>query len=338
MARYIVHRVLMMVGILVGVLTITFVISRVLPGSPVEMMLGAKPTAEQIARARAELGLDRPLYEQFAIYLWNAIQGDLGVSLRTGQTVVDDLLRRIGATFEVVTLSVLLAVIFGVPLGVISAVQRNKPSDHAARTFAIAGMALPVFLTGMLLQMLFYGELRALPLQGRIDSNILLDYPFDTVTGFYLIDTLLAGQATAFASALAHIALPTATLALSAVATVARISRNMMIEVLGQDFVRTARAYGLAEPMIHYRYALKATLVPMLTVIGLTYGYMLGGSVVVEYVFDWPGLGGYVVNSIIGNDFPAVMGVTLFLAATYLMVNLVVDLLYHAVDPRLKIS
>lgn len=338
MSRYIARRLLMMVGILLGVLTITFLLSRVLPGSPVEMMLGAKPTPEQIEAAREELGLDRPLSQQFVTYVWQALQGDFGTSLRTSRPVSSEILLRMTATLELVTIAMLIAIVIGVPLGIVSAVRRDTWRDHGARVFSIAGMALPVFLVGMLLQMIFYGMLDWLPLQGRIDRNILLDAQFDAVTGFYLIDTLLAGDMAAFRSALSHMLLPVATLTLAALATVTRIARNMMIEALGEDFVRTAHAYGLPARRIHYRYALKATLIPLLTVIGLTYGYMLGGSVVVEYVFDWPGLGAYIVGSLINNDFPAVMGVTLFLATSYLLVNLVVDLLYYAVDPRLRQS
>jgi peptide/nickel transport system permease protein len=338
MARYVIQRLVMMVGTLFGVLALTFVLSRVLPGSPVEMMLGHRPTPEQIAAARETLGLDRPLYEQFGIYLENAVRGDLGTSLRTRQPVIHDIVDRIGATFELVTLAVLLVVVAGVPLGVTSAVRQNRPVDHAARTFSIAGAALPAFLTGMLLQMLFYGQLGWLPLQGRIGSEVLLDLPFPRVTGLYLVDTLLAGDVHAFTSAATHLVLPVLTLALASLAVVARIARNTMVEVLQEDFVRTAHAYGIPARRIHYRYALKATLIPMLTVVGLTYGYLLGGSVVVEYVFDWPGLGGYVVGAIINNDFPAVMGVTVFLSTTYLAINLMVDLLYHVVDPRLRLA
>ncbi len=336
MIKYLAQRLVMMAGILTGVLAITFVLSRMLPGSPVEMMLGHRPTPDQIEAARHELGLDLPLHRQFLRYVVDAARGDFGKSLRTGRPVSEDIFQRLTATLELTTIAVLLVVVAGVPLGVLSAVRRNAPADHAARTFSIAGAALPAFLTGMLLQMLFYGGLGWLPLQGRIGSETLLDYPFADITGLYLIDTLLAGEAEAFFSAAAHIVLPVLTLALASLAVVTRITRNTMAEVLGQDFVRTAFAYGLPRHSIYYRYALKATLIPMLTVIGLTYGYLLGGSVVVEFVFDWPGLGGYVVGAITQNDFPAVMGVTLFLAITYLSVNLIVDLLYFAVDPRLR--
>ncbi len=338
MLRYVAQRVVMMAGVLLGVLVITFVLSRVLPGSPVEMMLGHRPTPEQIQAARESLGLDRPMHEQFLFYVKAALQGDLGVSLRTGRPVTEDIFDRMTATFELTTLAVILVVLAGVPLGVLSAVRQNSPLDQGARTFSIAGMALPMFLTGMLLQMLFYGHLRWLPLQGRIGSEVLLDYPFDKVTGLYLLDTLIAGESQALASAASHLVLPVLTLALASLAVLTRITRNTMVETLSEDFVRTAFAYGLPPASIYYRYALKATLIPMLTVLGLTYGYLLGGSVVVESVFDWPGLGSYVVGAITKNDFPAVMGVTLLLATAFLTVNLIIDLLYFVVDPRLRVS
>lgn len=338
MVRYIVNRLVMLVGILFGVLTLTFVIERVLPGSPVEMMLGPKPTQEQIDAARKMLGLDRSIFEQFLIYLRDILHGDLGTSLLTSRPVTEELATRLPATFELVFLAMALAILIGVPLGILSAVRQDSAIDHAARSGAIAGVALPVFFTGMILQIIFYGNFAVLPLQGRIGSEVLLDHPFPHVTGFYLIDTLLAGNGTAFMSALAHLALPTATITIASLATVTRIARGTMIEALGEDHVRTLQAYGVAPRRIQYRYALKAALVPMLTVIGLTFGLLIGGSVVVEYIFDWPGLGGFAVKAIVNNDFPAVMGVTLFLASAYLLVNLAVDLLYFAVDPRMSRS
>ena len=338
MVKYVAQRLLMMVGILVGVLTITFALSRVLPGSPIEMMLGHRPTQEQIDIAKAEFGLDRPIPVQFYNYVTGILQGDFGISLRTRQPVLNDLVERMTATFELTTLAVLLVILLGIPLGILSAVRQNTISDHITRGFSIAGMALPVFLIGMVLQMTFYGWLKWFPLQGRMNVEILLDYSFDRVTGIYLLDTLIAGQWQAFRSAVLHLVLPVLTLSIASVSIVIRITRNTMVEVLGEDFIRTARAFGMSDRLIYYRYALKATLIPMMTVIGLTYGFMLGGSVVVEYIFDWPGLGGYVVGAIIKNDFPAVMGVTLFLSTIYLSINLIVDLLYYVVDPRLRAS
>jgi peptide/nickel transport system permease protein len=336
MVKYAAQRLVMMAGILIGVLVITFALSRVLPGSPVELMLGHKPTPEQIEEARKSLGLDQPMVVQFWNYVADAVRGDFGVSLMTGRPVLEEVSSRLGATFELTTLAVIVVVLIGIPLGIVSAVRQNSPIDHLSRTASIAGVALPLFMTGMILQMFFHGGLGWLPLQGRIGAEILLDHPFSTVSGLYLVDTLLAADMTSFLSALAHITLPLLTLVIASLAVITRITRSMMIEVLGEDYIRTARAYGHAPAAVHYKYALKATLIPMLTVVGLTYGYLLGGSVVVEFVFDWPGLGSYVVGAISRNDFPAVMGVTLLLATIYLSVNLIVDLLYYTADPRLR--
>ncbi len=328
----------MMVGILIGVVAVTFALSHILPGSPVELMLGHRPTPEQIEAAKRALGLDQPMWQQFYNYLVAALQGDFGTSLRSGQPVLSEIGARMAATFELTTLAVIIVVIVGVPLGVLSAVKQNSMVDHAGRSISIAGVALPVFLIGMMLQMLFYGQLGWFPLQGRINSEVMLDYPFHNTTGLYLIDSFLSGQWVALLSSFQHLVLPVLTLAIASLAVVTRITRNTMIEVLGEDYIKTALAYGIPLRKIHYRFAFKATMIPMLTVIGLTYGFMLGGSVVVEYVFDWPGLGSYVVGAITKNDFPSVMGVTLFLATLYLSINLIVDLLYYVVDPRLRAS
>jgi len=337
MLVYLGKRTAALLAIVLGVMALVFVASRVLPSSPVEMALGAKPTAQQIAQARAELGLDRPLPEQFARFAWRAVQGDLGVSLRTGQTVTSEILGRFAATAELVTLALALAVLVGIPLGVWSAAQRGRLFDKASRSASVSMLAVPVFFLGILLQLVFYGQLQWLPLQGRIDSDLLLDAPFRAVTGFYLIDTLLAGDLTAFRSAAEHLALPVIALAAASLAVVMRTTRNVMAEVLQTDYVRTARAYGMAPQRLLFGYALRAAMLPLLTVIGLSYGFMLGGSVIVEYVFDWPGIGGYIVESVVTNDFPAVIGVTLLLSSVYLLINLVIDLLYYAMDPRLSL-
>jgi len=338
MIRSILQRLALMGLILIGVMTVTFVLSRVLPGSPVEMMLGAKPTLEQIAQAEEELGLNQPLLKQYGLFLVDAVQGDFGESLITGQAVTDDVFLRATATLELVTLALLLALFVGLPLGVQAAVKKETAVDHTVRMGSVAAVAVPVFFLGLLLQMFFAGKLGLLPLQGRIDSGVLLDSSFSRVTGFYLVDTLLSGEFGAFASAVRHLILPVLTLSLASMATIVRVTRSMMIEAMQQDYISTVRAYGVPQKHIHYRYALKATLIPLLTVVGLTYGFMLGGSIIVEYVFDWPGVGGYMVQALLNNDFPAVMGVTFFIAFAYLLINLLIDLLYQALDPRLRQS
>ncbi len=336
MFRYVAQRLMLLVATLLGVVTITFVLSRVLPGSPVELMIGGHPTQEQIDAKKHELGLDLPIHEQFVMFVGDTFRGDFGTSLHTKQPVIEDIAERATATLELTTLAVILIILIGVPIGVISAVHSNTMVDHAARTLSIAGVALPVFMAGILLQMVFYGALGWLPIQGRMSSVILLDYPFERVTGLYLVDTLLAGSWIAFKDAAAHMVLPLATLTLATLPLVTRITRNMMMEVLGEEYIRTAFAYGIPKRDVYYRYALKAVLIPLITVIGLAYGFLLGGSVVVEFVFDWPGLGGYVVRSITRSDFPASIGVTVVLATTYLSINLIVDMLYFAIDPRLR--
>lgn len=336
MARYIAQRLILLVGTLIGVLTVTFFLTHILPGSPEAMILGRRPTVEQIEIVRKQLGLDQPLYIQYVRFIGEIAQAKFGKSFLTNQPVLKDIGERLMATVELTTLAMIAIIILGIPIGVLSAVKANKPIDHVVRTLSVMGVALPSFMLGMMLQMLFYGYLRWLPLQGRMTSTVLLDHPFPSVTGLYLVDTLLAGDTFAFRDAAGHIVLPLLTLTLALLPLVARTTRNLMVEVLSEEYVRTNFAYGLPRRRIYFRYALKATLIPLLTVIGLTYGYLLGGAVVAEYVFDWPGIGSYVVRAIIQSDYPAAIGVTMFLAAAYLIINLLVDLLYFVVDPRLR--
>lgn len=336
MTSYVIQRLVLLVGTLIGVLTVTFVLTHILPGSPVEVMLGHRPTQEQIAVVTHRLGLDLPLWRQYLRSLGEIAQGEFGQSFLTNQPVIQDIGQRLMATVELTSLAIVCICVIGVPIGVFSAVKANSPLDHVVRSLTVAGVALPGFMVAMLLQMTFYGGLGLLPLQGRMASAILLDHHFPAVTGLFLVDTLLAGDTVAFRDALQHILLPLATLTLANLPLVARTTRNLMVEVLSEDYVRTAFAYGLPRRNVYFRYALKATLIPLLTVVGLTYGYLLGGAVVAEYVFDWPGIGGYVVRAITQSDYPAAIGVTLFLAAAYLTINLVIDLLYFLVDPRLR--
>ncbi len=336
MTKYVIQRLVQLLAIVLGVVTITFILSRVLPGSPAELMLGGRPNADQIAAAEAELGLDQPILVQYFNYVSEVSQGEFGNSLRTGQPVLTEIGNRIGATFELTTLAIILVMLLGIPLGVFSAVRQNSLLDNFARVIAVGGVAIPSFMLAMVLQMTFYGTLGWLPLQGRLDPIVSLDSPISPITGLFLVDGLLTGNWDGLGSALAHITLPLLTLAILLLATVVRITRNMMVEVLKEEYIRTAFAYGVPKSTIYYRYALKATFIPMLTVIGLTYGNLLGGAVIVEFIFDWPGLGGFLIFSIMANDFPATIGATLFLAGIYLTVNLIVDLLYFVVDPRLR--
>ncbi len=332
--KLLLQRLALLCLILFGVLTITFYLSRCLPSSPVELMLGSKPSAEQITEAKQALGLDKPIFVQYLVFLKNAVQGDFGKSLITKQSVSEDIFLRATATFELVTLSLLLAVSLGIPLGIQSAIKREHLFDHSTRLISVSAVALPVFFLGLMLQIIFSGKLGLLPLQGRIEAIILLDHPFKTVTGIYLIDTVLSANLPALKSAILHLILPALTLSLASIATIIRITRSLMIEVLANDYITSMNAYGVSQKKIYFLYALKATLIPLLTVIGLTYGFMLGGSIIVEYIFDWPGVGGYIVQALLNNDFNAVMGATFFIAFSYLIVNLIIDLSYQFLDPR----
>ncbi len=336
--RYTARRLLLMAVVLLGISIVAFVITHLIPSSPAALWIGDRATQEQIDRVNEEMGFNKPIYVQYLLYMKNLLQGDLGVSLRTKQPVRDELARRFSATFELVTLSLIVAVLVGVPLGILSATHKDTWGDRISRLVSISGVSLPSFFLAMLLQLAFASSLHILPLQGRIDSEILSEHPITTITGFYLIDPLLTGNWVAFKSSAQHLILPVFALAFTSLGIVTRIARSSMVEILNEDYVRTAHAYGLSRPLVEYKYAFKNALLPVITVLGLSYGYMLGGTFFIESMFDLPGLGHFGYNSIIRNDFPAVMGVTLLYATSFILVNLLVDLVYFAVDPRIRLK
>ncbi|MEW5721521.1 MAG: ABC transporter permease [Thermodesulfobacteriota bacterium] len=336
MRRYLIKRLAHTLLVLFGVSVITFFVARVIPGSPEAVWIGAKPTQAQLDEARRELGLDKPLVVQYLVYVSRLARGDLGISLRTRRRVSEELATRWAATFELVTVSILVALVVGLPLGVLSATHKDRPVDHLSRATSISGVAMPVFWLGLILQMLLHGEAGLFPLQGRIGSQVLVDHPLRHVTGLYLVDALVTGNWPAFVSASIHLVLPTLTLSFASLAVVTRMSRSSMLEVLREDYIQTAWAYGVSRAAVLYRYALKNALIPTVTVVGLSYGLLLGGSFMVESIFDWPGLGRYAVLSLTTNDFPAIMGVTILFAGTYIALNTAVDLIYYLLDPRIK--
>ena len=336
MRKYIVKRLLLALLVIWGVLTITFVLSHVVPGDPVQMWVGPRANKAQMEAARKKLGLDKPLVIQYVVYMKKLVSGDLGVSIRTRQRVLEELLRRYSATLELMVVALSFTIVVGISLGVISATRKDSIFDHIIRTVSISGVAMPVFWLGMILQLIFFSKFNLLPLHGRISSDIILFNPIETITGFYLIDSFITGNWPAFWSALKHIILPAFTLAYASLATITRISRSLMLEVLNEDFVRTAKAYGVSQKVINYKYALKNALLPTITVIGLVVGFSMGGTFLIESIFDWPGIGGFAVFSILSKDFPSVMGVTIFFASGFILVNLLVDLTYFIIDPRIK--
>ena len=333
MVWFITKRLLLLVLMLVGLLAITFTVSHVAPGDPASLAAGPDATKEMVETVRRQYGLDRPLHEQFIIYATGVLEGDFGRSVRTSRDVGADLLRYFPATFELVTFSILIACVLGIPLGMLAALFRNSWVDHATRILSVSGMALPMFWLGLMLQLVVALEWGLLPLGGRLD---LMTDPPTFVTGMYLIDSLLAGRWDVFGDAFAHLILPATALCFPALASIMRVNRAEMIEALNQDYITGARAIGVSEGRIVCIYALKNALIPTLAMVGLRYGWMLGGTVLVEAVFDWPGIGLYAVQSAVSSDFQPIMGVTLLIGLNFMLANLLVDILYVSIDPRLR--
>jgi len=328
---FISRRVLFLIPTLLGVLAITFIVSHIIPGDAAQLLAGPRATEDIIQKIRHEYGLDRPLYVQFAVYLGQIAQGDFGQSIRTRRPVMADIGDFFPATFELTTTAMLLAVIFGIPLGILSAMYRGKWLDNASRIFSVTGVSMPIFWLGLLMLFAFYLKLSILPGPGRITGN-----PPASITGCYLFDSLVTGNWRAFSDAAMHLIMPASALAFAVLARVARMTRSSMLETLSQDFVQTARAQGLSEKYVVWKHVLRNALIPTVTVVGLSYGELLGGAVATELIFAWPGMAHYVVSSMSSIDFPAVMGVTIVIATIYIVVNLLVDVVYAFIDPRIR--
>lgn len=330
---YILKRLFYLVPVLLGVTVLVFIISHAIPGDPARMMAGQKASREAVENLRRSMGLDRSLPEQYLNYLAGLVQGDLGFSIRNQRPVLEDMRDFFPATLELTLASMVLCVSVGVPLGILSAVRRNRPIDHASRVFSVFGVSMPVFWLGLMLLLLFYRNLGWLPGSGRLDIGI---DPPGHVTGLYLIDTLLAGRLDAFRNALLHILLPAFCLSYVYLAIITRIVRSSMISVMGLDFITTARANGIAETVIILKHCLKNSLIPTVTITGLSIGELLGGAILTETIFNWPGMGKYVVDSVNFLDFPAIMGFTLMVSFAYVMINLAVDVIYAFLDPQIR--
>jgi len=330
---FILKRAILLIPILLGISALAFTMTHILPGDPTYILLSPYAKAEDIARKRAELGLDKPLYIQYGIYLQDLLQGDMGHSYRTQQPVLSDLKQRFPVSFELTTLSLLLAILVGVPMGVQAAVRKDTWFDHLTRVLSTGGVSIPIFWTGIVLIFILYYKLQIAPAPlGRLDTTIL---PPRQITGMYSFDALVTGNWPAFKSALSHLALPVVTLAFAMIAPILRITRNSMLESLGSNYVRTATSLGLKRHTVIYTDALRNSLLPVVTSIGLIYGWSLGGELLVEAVFSWPGMGYYAVNSIITMDFAPVQGFVLVTATIYVTVNLILDILYTVIDPRI---
>lgn len=325
-------RLLGMVMVVLGVSFITFTVSHLIPGDPARLLAGDKASEEIVDNIRKDLGLDKPLLVQYGSYLNKIVSGDLGDSIRTSRPVLEDIKAFFPATLELAVVALLFASFVGIPLGVISAVYKDRMIDQIVRTLAVAGISTPAFWLGLGLIVLFYGKLGILPGGGRIAEGL---EPSVSRTGFYLVDTLIDGNMAAFFSATKHIALPAFTLGFVHMGVVARQIRSSMLEQLNEDYVRTAKASGISKWGVIFGHALPNALIPSITVIGLALGDLLYGAVLTETVFAWPGMGAYVVNSIQALDFPAVMGFAVVVSLAYVIVNFVVDMVYMLVDPRI---
>jgi len=330
---FLLRRIVGIAFVMIGVSVITFAISHVVPADPAVAALGDHATDAQIAAFRAEYHLDRPLPEQYATYVVGILHGDLGKSIRTRRAVADDLADSFPATLELSFAALLISLLVGIPAGIWSAIYRGRLPDVIVRIAALAGGSLPVFWLGLIVIGLFYYQLGWLPGGGRLDTFMS---PPPTRTGLYVVDSVIALDLDALRSSLIHLVLPALTLGYFSTAVIARMTRSSMLEVLGQDYMRTARAKGLAERLIVLRHGLRNALIPTVTVIGLTFGSLLSGAVLTETIFSWPGLGRYATASAISLDFPAVLGVTLLAAIVYPVANLAVDVAYYWLDPRIQ--
>ena len=336
--EFILRRLLTSLLVLIGVSIITFLLARVVPADPAELYIGPKARADDIARVREELGLNKPLPVQYAIYMRDLLRGDLGISIGTKRPVLQEIQDRAPATIELLFTGMFLAALIGIPLGVLSARWQGKTLDVAVRSISIVGVSLPAFYLGLMFQILFFSKLHWLPLTGQVSSDLRFTSPITTVTHFVLLDTLLTRNWVAFKDAAVHLILPAVTLAAYPIGLIARMTRAAMLEVLEQDYIRTARAYGIKDVIITYLYALKNAISPTLTVIGLTIALSLTGAFFVETIFAWPGLGEFTVRALLNIDYPAIMGITLFGATAYVIINLIVDILQAWVDPRISLK
>ncbi len=333
MIRFVLQRVALTGLMLFGLVCITFTVSNVAPSDPAALAAGPDATRDMVETIRREYGLDRPLPEQFIAYVTGLLWGDLGRSLVTTRTVAEDLSRYFPATLELVLLSMVLGVAVGVPAGMLSAVLKNRAPDHMTRFVAVSLVALPAFWFGILLQLLFSVQLEWLPTSGRLEVSTP---PPPLLTGMLLLDSLVAGEWATFRDAASHAVLPALVLSFPCLASILRVNRAEMIEVLASDYITAARAHGVSRLRVICVHALRNAMLPTLAIIGLRWGWMLGSTVLVETVFDWPGIGLYAVSSAIAGDFKPVMGVTLLIGINFMIANLIVDLLYGVLDPRLR--
>lgn len=332
MRQYAIRRALTVIPVLLGVSFLVFGFVHLIPGDPALTMLGERATPEKVAEVRARLGLDRPIWQQYLIYLGKIVRGDLGVSILRGEPVFADLLRRFPATVELAVAAITLALLAGIPIGIASAVWRNSLIDTLSRVWALAGVSMPIFWLGLMLAWFFGVYLRWFPTGFRLDSATR----FAPWSNFLLLDATLQGEWAVLGDALHHLVLPAIALATIPLAVIARMTRASMLEVLSREYIRTAEAKGLPLRAVILHHALRNALLPVLTVVGLQVGSLLAGAILTETIFSWPGIGLWIFESIVARDYPIVQGASLFIATVFVVVNLTTDVLYAVVDPRIR--
>lgn len=329
-------RMVGLVALLLVLSTLVFFFSRSLPGDVAALYIGGMAKQEQIERARIELGLDKPLYVQYVRYMKRLAQGDMGVSLRTHRPVLHDLREKIPMSFEVVILALFLASTLGIGVGVVAALKEGTWIDGIIKWITSASVSVPIFFMALVLQLLFFNVLGWFPLQGRIDSMLEFTNPIEQITGFSLIDTLITGNFKAFFNVAWHMVLPVLALFASPFGFIARLTRSSLLEVMGQDYILSARASGISERVLFFRYGLRNALSPVLTVIGLSVALALLSTFYVELIFNWPGIGYYALASIISLDYTALMGVVMMIGSVYVIANTLTDIVRKVVDPRIQ--
>ena len=332
MAQYAFKRFCTIIPVLVGISIIVFGFIHLIPGDPAVTMLGERATPERVQEVRIQLGLDQPLYTQYGIYVGKILRGDLGTSILRGDPVLHDLMRRFPATVELALSAILIAVLIGIPAGIVSAVWQNSIFDGCSRLIALTGVSMPIFWLGLMLAWVFGVMLGWLPTGFRLGTSITLT----PVTHFNLLDSLITGNGAAFTASLRHLVLPAVALSTIPMAVINRMTRASLLEVLSQDYIRTAEAKGLPQRGVILRHAMRNALLPVMTVTGLQVGRLLSGAILTETIFSWPGIGLWIYEAIQARDYPIVQGATLFIATIFVLVNLLTDCLYAIVDPRIK--
>lgn len=333
--KTITQRLAMLVFVVISVAFITFAISTLIPGDPASLVAGPKASIEQIEEVRQELGLDQPFHIQFGRYVARLAKGDFGQSIRTSRPVSVDLFARFPATIELMLAALLISLLVGVPLGVISATHRDGWLDHAIRSIAVLGISVPSFWLALTLLIVFYGQLDLVPGSGRLSLDLV---PPDNITGLYVIDSLLTGNWKTLLNSVQHLALPAITIAILSIGSYVRLVRASMLEILGADYIKMARACGVRRRTVIYNLALRNALIPLITFVGLSLANVLAGAVITETVFGWPGAGAYVVGAIFSLDFPVIMAFAIVVSIAYVIANLLVDICYMVIDPQIRES